>query len=126
MTGQKRFRDAFEHLAKDCYYLSNVGTAKIHFGPGTGNQSDDEMAFMCYFNLVRYADLAVRRTVNASLRRYWVTEEPEDSPLFNYIFAASYEGTGRFDRGASRATLADCARFSQAVSARPVRLELHQ
>ncbi len=112
VTGQKRFRDAFVYLARDQAYLANVATVKLQFGPGTGNQSDDEMAFMCYFNLLRYAtDLDVRRAVNASLRRYWTIEEPERSPLFNYIFAASYEGSGRFERAAPSTCLADALDF---------------
>ncbi|HUE14280.1 MAG TPA: hypothetical protein VMR25_08960 [Planctomycetaceae bacterium] len=112
VTGEKRFRDALVHLVKDYAYLSNLAGVKVHFGPGTGNQSDDEMAFMCYFNLLKYAtDLDVRRAVNTSLRRYWVTEEPEDSPLFNFIFAASYEGSGRFEPAAPATSLADALDF---------------
>lgn len=112
VTGQKRFHDAFLHLVRDQAYLSNLAAVKVHFGPGTGNQSDDEMAFMCYFNLLKYAtDLDARRVVNTSLRRYWVIEEPEHSPLFNYIFAASYEGSGRMERAAPPTCLADALDF---------------
>jgi hypothetical protein len=112
VTGQKRFHDAFLHLAKDQAYVANLATVKLQFGPGTGNQSDDEMALMCYFNLLRYAsDLDVRRAANASLRRYWAIEEPERSPLFNYIFAASYAGSGRLERAAPPTCLADALDF---------------
>jgi hypothetical protein len=29
--------------------------SKVQNGPGSGNQSDDEMAFMCYYGLLRYS-----------------------------------------------------------------------
>jgi hypothetical protein len=38
VTGQKRFRDAFLHLARDQAYLANLVSVKLQFGPGTGNQ----------------------------------------------------------------------------------------
>jgi hypothetical protein len=111
-TGEKRFRDAFQKLAHDQAYLANIVAAKIHAGPSTGNQSDDEMAFMCYFNLLRYGtDPEVRRAATISLRRYWSLEEPEHSPLFNFIFAASYDGIGRFERRAPTNCVSDGVDF---------------
>jgi hypothetical protein len=91
VTGEKRYRDAFNRLAKDNAYLTNIVFPKSQTGPGTGNQSDDEMAFMCYYDLLKYAtDPEVRRAGNMSLAGYWALEEPEQSPLFNYIYVASY------------------------------------
>jgi len=111
-TGEKRFRDAFQKLAHDQAYLANIVTAKVQTGPSTGNQSDDEMAFMCYFNLLRYGtDPEVRRAATISLRRYWSLEEPEHSPLFNFIFAASYDGIGRFERRAPTNCVSDGVDF---------------
>jgi hypothetical protein len=111
-TGEKRFRDAFQNLAHHHAYLANIMTAKVQTGPSTGNQSDDEMAFMCYFNLLRYGtDPEVRRAATISLRRYWSLEEPEHSPLFNFIFAASYDGIGRFERRAPSTCLAEGVDF---------------
>ena len=127
VTGEKRFRDAFRYLAHDQAYVANLATPKLQFGPATGNQSDDEMAFMCYFNLLRYGtDADVHRAANASLRRYWSLEQPEQSPLFNYIFAASYEGSGRMDSPSSDRVSCRGARFSEAVSPRPVRMGFHE
>jgi hypothetical protein len=101
VTGEKRFGEAFRHLAHDHAYIANMITPKVHVGPATGNQSDDEMAFMCYYNLLRYGtDPEAHRAANESLRRSWALEEPEQSPLFNYIFAASYGGLGRLERAA--------------------------
>jgi len=99
VTGEKRFRDAFDQLVKDHAYLENIIFPKSQTGPGTGNQSDDEMAFMCYYDLLKYAtDPEVRRAANLSLAGYWALEEPEQSPLFNYIFVASYSSPRRPDR----------------------------
>jgi len=102
VTGDKRFRDVFDHLVKDHGYLANIIFPKSHTGPGTGNQSDDEMAFMCYYDLLKYAkDPEVRRAANMSLAGYWALEEPEQSPLFNYIYVASYSTPRRQGRGGS-------------------------
>ena len=108
ITGEHRFREAFDRLVKDHGYLSNVMWPKSESGPGTGNQSDDEMAFMCYYNLLHYAtDPEARLAANASLRGYWVLEEPEQSPLFNFIFAASYEPDRRFGRPLPESIVSD-------------------
>jgi hypothetical protein len=112
MTGQKRFRDAFHFLAHDQAYLANLEIPKMQSGPATGNQSDDEMAFMCYFNLLRCGtDPQVRRAANVSLRRYWSLEEPERSPLFNYICAAVCENDRRTGRPVPETCLTDALDF---------------
>ncbi len=33
----------------------NAMHPKVQHGPGSGNQSDDEMAFMCFYGLLRYS-----------------------------------------------------------------------
>ena len=112
MTGQKRFHDAFHYLAHDQAYLANLEIPKMQSGPATGNQSDDEMAFMCYFNLLRCGtDPEVRRAANVSLRRYWSLEEPERSPLFNYICAAVCENDRRTGRPVPETCLTDALDF---------------
>jgi hypothetical protein len=91
--GGRKYREAYERLIKEHSYATNVLDPKLQNGPGSGNQSDDEMAFMCYYNLLKYEkDPALRKRYNISLRRYWALEEPEMCPLFNFIFAASYDG----------------------------------
>ena len=116
MTGQKRFHDAFHYLVHDQAYLANLEIPKMQSGPATGNQSDDEMAFMCYFNLLRCGtDPEVRQAANVSLRCYWSLEEPERSPLFNYIFAAVYERSGRMERPAPETCMTNASIFSSAI-----------
>ena len=94
MSGGKAvYRQAYHRLIKEHGYAINVLNPKLQNGQGSGNQSDDEMAFMCFYNLLKYErDPELRKWYNIALRRYWALEEPELCPLFNYIFAASYDG----------------------------------
>lgn len=89
VTGDARYREAADVLIEQHGYLQNVFVPKIHNGPGTGNHSDDEMAFMNYYHLLAYDRDPERREVYAfSLYRYWRMEEPEVNPFFNFIAAA--------------------------------------
>ena len=88
-----RYRDKARSLIEDHAYLANLRNPKVQSGPGTGNQSDDEMAFMNYYHLLRYErDEAVRSVVAHSLRQYWKVLEPERNPLFDFIHAAAIDG----------------------------------
>jgi hypothetical protein len=95
-TGDKKYAEAFQRLVGEHGYLNSLVTPKPQTGPSTGNHSDDEMAFMDYYNLLKYEqDPTARRAASQSLYRYWTfLEQPERNPLFNYIFAASFKGTG--------------------------------
>ncbi len=89
MTGDAKYRTAYQTLIDDHSYATNVLEPKRRNGVGTGNQSDDEMAFMCYYNLLRYEqDPRLRAQYLWSLRWYWSLEIPERCPLFNFIYAA--------------------------------------
>jgi hypothetical protein len=104
-TGDKKYAEAFDRLAKDNAYLANIIDPKPQTGPSTGNHSDDEMAFMGFYDLIKYAeDPAARRTAIQSLARYWSQlEQPERNPFFNYVFAASVAGAdGAGGRGGFR------------------------
>jgi hypothetical protein len=98
-TGDKKYAEAFQRLVSDHGYLNSLVTPKPQSGPSTGNHSDDEMAFMDYYNLLKYEqDPTARRAASQSLYRYWTfLEQPERNPLFNYIFAAgvSASASGR-------------------------------
>jgi hypothetical protein len=84
-------------LVKEHHYAGNVAYPKVQNGPATGNQSDDEMAFMCYYHLNKYeTDPQLRRIYAMSLRGYWALEEPELCPLFNYIYAALSDNKTRY------------------------------
>lgn len=93
-----RYRDKARSLIEDHAYLANLRNPKVQSGPGTGNQSDDEMAFMNYYHLLKYEhDEAVRNVAGHSLRQYWKVLEPERNPLFDFIHAAAIDGGGYRD-----------------------------
>ena len=99
ITGEKRFGDAKRELIEKHGYAQNLMHPKFQRGIGTGNQSDDEMAFMNYYGLMKYeTDPKLRERVALSWWHYWRLEEPELNPFFNFAFASmcmdgSFENT---------------------------------
>ncbi len=105
MTGESKYQAAYDDLIRTHGYAINTYYPKFCLGPGTGNQSDDEMAFMCYYNLLNYErDPALREIYLTSLRWYWQLEEPERNPLFNYIYCALDVGLGKSPEGRAAQT----------------------
>ncbi len=93
VTGDSKYREAADLLINNHGYAQNLLVPKIQEGPGTGNQSDDEMAFMSYYNLLKYEkDPQLHALYAFSCYRYWRLEAPEANPLFNFIFGASCLG----------------------------------
>jgi hypothetical protein len=91
--GGAKYREAYDRLVREHSYATNVTDPKLQNGPGSGNQSDDEMALMCFYNLLRYErDARLLALYNIGLLRYCTLEAPEACPLFNFLFAASYRG----------------------------------
>lgn len=89
ITGDSKYREAADYLIKEHSYAQNTLVPKIHNGAGSGNHSDDEMAFMCYYTLLGYEDDPDLRSIyGLSLFRYWRQEEPEMNPFFNFVFAS--------------------------------------
>ena len=102
ITGDAKYRDAANGLIENHGYVSNMLSAKVHIGIGTGNQSDDEMAFMGYYNLLNYEkDERLRGIYLMSLYRYWLLEEPEANPFFTFVVGAVMQ-TGTPGQEASR------------------------
>ena len=88
MTGDPKYGEHFEKLVKEHAYNTNAMIYKIHRGIGSGNQSDDEMAFMCYYNLLKYAkNKEVRSQILYSFHHAWAVEQPEMNPFFNFAYA---------------------------------------
>jgi hypothetical protein len=99
-----KFRAAYEDLIKTHKYHLLTRNQKIAI-PGHINHSDDELAFLSYYPLLRYETNADLRAVyTQSLERSWLVERPERNPLWNIIYAV---GTGAqvFDRAESHRTL---------------------
>ncbi len=89
ITGNPKYQRAAQQLIEQHSYAMNTLISKTNEGFGSGNQSDDEMAFMCLYNLVRYeTDPQLRTMYATALRKRWEIEKPELSPLFDYIAAA--------------------------------------
>jgi len=91
---------AFELLDK-YGYLDNITTPVATFSRVPGiilttewNHSDDELAFLSYWNLYRYAfSEKLRRQYREAIKDHWQIERPEKNPLWNFIYA----GTGAKD-----------------------------
>ena len=93
MTGDPKYAQAYRKLIADDKYAMNVMVAKISSGPGSGNHSDDEMAFMSYYDLIKYeTDDDLLQRYAYSLANYWRGEEPDMNPFFDFVAAASLHG----------------------------------
>jgi len=89
VTGDPKYLEASRELVERHGYAQNLMFPKVQFGPGSGNHSDDEMAFMCFYNLLRYGkDPSITDRVRYSFYAYWAMEAPERNPFFNFAFAA--------------------------------------
>lgn len=88
ITGDSKYNDIARELVTKHGYAQNLLFPKVQFGPGSGNQSDDEMAIMCFYNLLKYGkDPEIMDRVRYSFFAYWAIEEPEMNPFFNFAFA---------------------------------------
>ncbi len=95
VTGEPRFAAAAATLRRDHAYAANALSPKVQRGIGSGNQSDDEMAFMSFHHLVRYeADADLRRAYLAAFHGAWLLEQPERNPFFNFAFATAARAAG--------------------------------
>jgi hypothetical protein len=89
VTGDDHYTELMLDLAEKHGYRANAMWYKLHMGPGSGNQSDDEMAFMNYYNIVKYCpDESLRQQILYSFYLAWMVEQPEMNPFFNFCYAA--------------------------------------
>jgi hypothetical protein len=93
ITDDEQYKEIADSLITNHSYLQNMIDQKVQQGIGTGNQSDDEMAFMCYYNIIKYEpDQKRKEAYAASMNASWQLEAPEMNPFFNIAFAASCTG----------------------------------
>lgn len=93
VTGDARYAAATRRLIDEHGYASNVMNPKAQTGPGSGNQSDDEMAFMCFYNLLSYTrENAWRGRWLYAFHAYAMLEQPEMNPFFNFAHAGHARG----------------------------------
>jgi hypothetical protein len=89
VTGDSKYTAAAGELIEKHAYAHNAMYVKVQHGPGSGNQSDDEMAVMCYYSLLRYShDESLKSLIRHSFFHYWVNEQPEMNPFFDFAYAA--------------------------------------
>ncbi len=106
ITGHARFQEEARTLTQKHHYLLNTVTQKLAEPWWDVNHSDDEMAFMMLYAILRVEkDPDSRRVLLQSLERSWRVERPEASPFFNFVYGAH---SGRpYDGEAAVTTLRD-------------------
>jgi hypothetical protein len=99
-----RYHAAYQDLIANHKYHWLTRNQKIMV-PGSINHSDDELAFLSFYPLLRYeTDPALLQVYKHSLERSWQIERPERNPLWNVIYAAG-TGATEYDRAESVRTL---------------------
>jgi hypothetical protein len=99
-----RYQAAYKDLVETHKYHLLTRNQKVMV-PGHINHSDDELAFLSYYPLLRYeSNPALLEIYRQSLERSWQIERPERNPLWNVIYAAG-TGAAEFDRAESLRTL---------------------
>ena len=102
-TGREIYKRKAYELFEKHGYLDNImiPIAEIGHVPGIDlstewNHSDDELAFLSYWNLYRYAFTdELRDKYRRTIRGHWEIERPEKNPLWSFIYAAA--GAEQFD-----------------------------
>jgi len=110
-TGKELYRQKAFELLEQHGYLDNImiPIQKLGRVPGIDlatewNHSDDELAFLSYWNLYRYAFTPeLREKYRQAIREHWEIERPEKNSLWDFIYAAT--GAEDFDLPESLWTL---------------------
>ncbi|MDZ4858653.1 MAG: hypothetical protein SGI88_06690, partial [Candidatus Hydrogenedentes bacterium] len=89
MTGDSKYTGAITELCEKHAYDVNAINAKLQQGYGSGNHSDDEMAIMCFYNLLKYTkNEELKSRMSYAFYRYMSHEWQEMNPFFNFAYAA--------------------------------------
>ena len=94
-TGKEIYKDKALELFEKHGYLDNIMIPISRIGqiPGIDlttewNHSDDELAFLSYWNLYKYAFTEeLREKYFQTIKGHWDIERPEKNPLWNLIYA---------------------------------------
>ncbi len=93
VTGDAKYGEAADTLIQKHGYNNNLMFPKNTPGVGGGNQSDDEMAFMNYYHLLKYEQNPQYKAMYAlSLASYWELEKPERNPFFDFVAGSQLRG----------------------------------
>jgi len=94
IVGKPRYTEILRELIDQHGYATNTVLQKQVWPPQFVNHSDDELAFLSYYPLlVLEREPELRRKYLASIRRSWMIERPEHSPLFNFIYGAALQAS---------------------------------
>jgi len=92
INGDAKFSDAYRYLIKKHGYAKNTVMQKLSHLQ-IWNHSDDELAFLAYYPLLKYETLPfLLEYYHRSLERSWEIERTENNPLFNFIYATEFPG----------------------------------
>ncbi|MCP4262196.1 MAG: hypothetical protein GY774_32540 [Planctomycetes bacterium] len=102
-TGKEIYKEKAYELMDKYGYLDNIMIPISQIGrvPGIDlttewNHSDDELAFLSYWNLYRYAFTdELREKYRRTIKEHWEVERPEKHALWNLIYAMT--GADEFD-----------------------------
>ncbi len=104
ITGNPKFEAAYNDLIRTHKYHLLLRNQKINI-PGRVNHSDDELAFLSFYPLLRYEkDPVLVPIYREGLERSWQIERAERNPLWNFIYGAG-TSSKEFDLLESMATL---------------------
>ena len=94
IVGKPRYSEKLRELIEQHAYATNTVGQKQNWPLQAVNHSDDELAFLSYYPLLLLErDPELRAKYLASIRRSWLIERPEQSPLFNLIYGAALQAT---------------------------------
>lgn len=86
ITGNPRYLAEYHRLIHEHGYAENVRRQKVDI-PSHVNHSDDELAFVSYYPLLKYEDDPSLRAIYLdSLEHAWQIERPERNPWWNLIY----------------------------------------
>ena len=102
-TGKEIYKTKAFDLMEQHGYLNNIMIHITRIGrvPGIDlttewNHSDDELAFLSYWGLYKYAFTdELREKYRRAIKEHWEIERPEKNPLWNLIYAMT--GAAEFD-----------------------------
>ncbi len=98
ITRRQDIETLYRELVTEYGYAFNMYNAKIIL-PGLINHSDDELAFLSYYNLVRLEENPdLKRLYLISLDRYWHIERPERNSLWDFMYCALSGNTCDIDQ----------------------------
>jgi len=117
ITGDERYLEVAAMLREKHGYHQNVMNPKLQNGIGSGNQSDDEMAFMAFYNLLAYEpDEELRTRYRLAFYRAWQLELPEQNPFFNLCYAVFGIGHDHTDPWSTISLAPDASWLSESVT----------